>query len=294
MDLVYKSMLILILGSFLVGCQRSGDQTVSGAPFSFAVGADPQLFMRQKDDKYWQETIDRLIGMNPDLFVVCGDLINAPNRAEKWEKEDIKERNEKEAAAYLKGVERLREHVKVYNVAGNHDVALEPTPKTLAWYEQRFGMPWYSFSHKKSLFVILESNLIRSPQGAPAHAERQLSWLKATLEENEKENFQHKFAFMHHPLCLKDINEKDSYYNIQIEKRKELIELFQKHNFSAVFSGHLHKNNYLKLDDLELITTSSCCVPLGKDPREVNMVHVNPDRIEHEYISFEEKEEVTP
>ncbi|MEM7394662.1 MAG: hypothetical protein AAF492_20185, partial [Verrucomicrobiota bacterium] len=89
------------------------------------------------------------------------------------------------------------------------------------------------------------------------------------------------------PLCLKSVDEKDQYFNIQLEPRKALLKRFHEHGFKAVFCGHYHRNAYVKDGDLELITTSSCGVALGKDPLGFRIVKVHPDRIEHEYVPFE-------
>jgi|SaaInlStandDraft_1057018.scaffolds.fasta_scaffold03345_6 serine/threonine-protein phosphatase CPPED1 len=272
----------------LCGCAGIDQRNQADAnPYTIAVGADPQLFMRQKDDSLWQKTIDQIIDVQPDFFIVCGDLINAPNRAAKWDEPKRVEEIERQAKAYLSGAKRLKKHLPVYNVAGNHDVSLSPTPERLSWYEDKFGKPWYSFEHKNSLYVVLESNLLRDPSGAPLHAEKQLNWLDGVLKKAKKKNYDHKFAFMHHPLCLKDLNEKDSYHNIRTEMRKRLVSSFLSHDFSAIFSGHLHKNNYMQIENMKMITTTSCCVPFGKNPRGVHLVKINPESFSYEYVPLE-------
>lgn len=282
-----RYMMLLFFTLTILGCHSLTSASKAPDPYLIAVGADPQLFMRQKNDDHWQKTVDGIIRVKPDFFIVCGDLTNAANKASKWEDPKKVKEYERQADAFLAGADRLRETLPVYHVAGNHDVTVRPTPERLKWYEKKFGKAWYSFEHKNSLFVVLESNLLRDPSGAPSQAKKQLDWLRETLEDSVSKKYHHKFAFLHHPLCLKDINEKDSYYNVGLEMRKSLFSFFKKHDFSAVFSGHLHRNNYLKLEGLEMITTASCCVPLGKDPRGVHLVKVLEEEIVHEYRSIE-------
>ena len=277
--------------SIICGCipKRLSERKVASGPYKIVVGADPQLFMRQKNDLFWQQTIDLVISLNPDFFIVCGDLTNAGNKASRWEDPVRAASYEKQAAAYLSGSKRLEKHLPVYNVAGNHDVTLRPTPERLAWYENKFGKAWYSFEHRNSLFIVLESNLLRDPSGAPQKAKEQKEWFKKLLQKSKHKNYDHKFAFMHHPMCLKSVSEKSGYYNMPEKIRNELLDLFHDNNFTAVFSGHLHKNNYMRVGKLELITTGSCCVPLGKDPKGVRIVEISKEHIQHKYYNLEQK-----
>jgi len=256
-------------------------------PFFFIVVADPQLFFKQQDDQNWLTTISHINCLKPDFVVVCGDLIQASNKPSNWKNpKEIKQYNYL-ADTYLKGAQKLKREIPLYNVAGNHDVSASPTKETIEWYHQRFGPVWYSFTHKKSLFVVLESNLIKDPQNAPDLAKKQLIWLQETLNSTKKNTFTHKFVFMHHPLCLKSPTEANDYFNMPKKVRSELFSIFHKFNIKAVFSGHYHRNAIVWDGDLELIVTSSCGAALGDDPLGFRIVKVYPDRIEHNYYSFE-------
>lgn len=256
-------------------------------PYFFVVAADPQLLWKQKDDSNWRRTIKEVNRLGPDFMIVCGDLIQAPNNSKAWDNPASVASFNKLADIYLAAAKDLKPTIPLYNVAGNHDVSQQPTEKSLAWYEERFGKAWYSFEHKNSLFVVLESNLLRDDAGAPDIARRQWQWLESTLEKTEKKDYDHKTAYMHHPMCIHSVDEKDGYFNMPQQPRAKLLDLFQKHGFKAVFCGHYHKNAYVKAGDLELITTSSCGVPLGKDKTGFRIVKVYPDRIEHDYFEFD-------
>lgn len=263
------------LGPFGAG---RAEANAEGDPseFFFLVAADPQLFWGPVE--LWQETIDHANRLKPAFLVVCGDLIQEPG-------------TEEQARAYLEVAGKLDKSIRLCSVAGNHDVFSEPTPKSLAWYEERFGKPWYSFTHGGCLFLVLESNLLNQPQRAPEMAERQTAWLEKTLEGASEERFNHVIVFKHFPLCLDRVDEPDGYFNVPGPRRKELLDLFHKHGVRAVFSGHYHRNAYAKDGELELVTTSSCGKPLGKDPTGLRIVKVRGDRIEHRYYGFEEMPE---
>jgi UDP-2,3-diacylglucosamine pyrophosphatase LpxH len=259
----------------------------SAGPYFYIVAADPQLLFKQKDDRNWRTTVDHINRLQPAFVVVCGDLVQAPNEASKWDKPENVVAFDKLAALYNAGAKRLDPKISLFNVAGNHDVSSVPTPQTLQWYESRFKTkPWYRFERKGSLFVVLESNLLRNATGAPKEGAAQLKFIDETIALAKKGKYAHRTAYMHHPLCTHSVDEKDGYFNIQKKVRLDLIKQFTEAKFDAVFCGHYHRNAYVKSGTLELITTSSCGAALGKDPLGFRIVKVYPDRLEHEYVTL--------
>ena len=63
----------------------------------------------------------------------------------------------------------------------------------------------------------------------------------------------------HYPLFVKAPDEKENYYNIEPEKRKELLELFKANGVVAMLAGHTHKlviNDYQGIQMVNEETTS--------------------------------------
>jgi hypothetical protein len=58
-------------------------------------------------------------------------------------------------------------------------------------------------------------------------------------------------------------------------------------NVSACFSGHYHRNNIAQYGEIPVITTSAVGKQLGKDSSGFRIVKVFSDKIEHEYVDFE-------
>ena len=283
-----KFTLCVLFLHLITGCASLVPKK-SNDPYFYVVAADPQLFLRQVDDRNWVTAIEHINRLKPDFVIVCGDLTHCANNPEKWKDPEIMASHEKLARAYLEGAKELREDINLYNVAGNHDVSLKPNEQTLTWYRSRFGEPWYSFEHKNSLFVVLESNLMRDPSGAPEEGQAQWDWLDRTLEETAKRVYDHKTVYMHHPLCVRDVDEKNDYHNINQAPRKELLKRFHKYGFEAVFCGHLHRNAHMKDGDLELVVTGSSGVgTVGKNPLGFRIVKMFPDRLEHAFHTYEE------
>lgn len=260
--------------------------TTTDDVFSFVVIADPQIFWGPL--KQWERAIASVNLLKPAFAIVCGDMINSVADLEKRDRVE----DERMAQAYLRVAGTLDKDIPLYHVAGNHDVYNHPTPETLAWYETKFGKPWYSFTYQNCLFIILESNVLKHPEGASAVDKWQIEWLRLTLENAEKRNFYHKTVYIHHPMFIESVDEKDSYGNMPSARRLELLELFRKYNITAVFSGHYHRNRYARYGDVELVTTSSSGIALPEDnpedPLGFRIVKVCPGRIEHKYYSYED------
>lgn len=250
--------------------------------FHFIQMADPQLFWGKDPVGTWRKAIAHANRLKPAFVVVCGDLLNRNGNAAKV---DLA-KDEKRARAYLEAAATLDKRIPLHNVAGNHDVCNRPTPATLAWYRARFGKLWYSFSHAKCLFVVLESDMLKYPQGVADESAKQMAWLKKTLAESDTRGYRHKLVFMHHPMCLKSVDEKDGYFTMPRAIRATLLKLFHQHGVGGVFCGHYHGNAIVKDKTLELVTTSAVCKPLRKDPPGFRIVKVHPDRIEHTYHGY--------
>ncbi|MBT3199597.1 MAG: hypothetical protein HN350_06735 [Phycisphaerales bacterium] len=254
--------------------------TKPGEPYFFIQMADPQLYWSSVAS--WKRAIDHAGALKPAFVVVTGDLLNCAGAVAKrdWKKD------EQRAKDYLTTAATLDKSIPFYNVAGNHDVCNTPTPLTLEWYTKRFGKLWYTFNQGRDFFMTIESDLIKNPKGAPKASAAQMAWIKKTLQSDAVKKARHRTVFMHHPICLKTPDEKDQYFNLPLGPRTELLKLFAQSGVRTVFSGHLHRNNYVKAGDIDLVTTSS--TGRGKDPLGFRIVKVYPDRIDHKYYGFED------
>jgi len=254
------------------GCNESFNQyskTLKIDEYTFVVAADPQLFWGSLEN--WQQTIQKINELHPDFVVVCGDMTNNPG-------------NKEEIAAYLENAAKLSGGIKLYNVPGNHDVQSVPTLESMERYKKNFGKLYYSFEHKNSLFIVLESSSMKNPteETAPLVSE-QMRWLEQTLIDSEKKGYTHKFVFLHHPIILKDIDEQEEYFNLPVAVRNELLVLFQAHNVKFVFSGHLHQDRVVKFKNVELVINGSCGIALADSSRGIRIVRVKGDDIQHYY-----------
>jgi predicted phosphodiesterase len=241
--------------------------------------SDPQFGMYAENKDFLQETINFEFAiatanrLRPKFVVICGDLINQAG-------------NVAQATEFLRIAAKLDPAIKLYNVAGNHDVENQPTPATLAAYRKQFGPDYYSFRSGDLAGYVLNSSLIASPAGAQAEADRQEAWLKAELAKPRPEGVRHRVIFQHHSWFLESADEPDQYFNIPTASRKRYLKLFHDSGVTHVFAGHYHRTAYGKDGALEMITTGPVSKPLGKDPSGIRVVEWTETGIEHQYYGL--------
>ena len=252
-----------------------------GESFTFIQMSDPQFGMFSENHGFEHETanfefaIAAANRLHPKFLVVTGDLINQAADAD-------------QAAEYLRVAAKLNPEIKLYNVAGNHDVGNEPTPASLAAYRQRFRHDYYTFRIGDFAGFVLNSSLIAAPAQAAEDAQRQEKWLRAELEKASREGMRQLVVFQHHPWFLADPDEPDQYFNIPKETRARYLELFRKYGVTHVFAGHYHRNALGRDGKLEMITSGPVGKPMGETRSGIRVVKVSDAGIEHRYYDFGE------
>lgn len=228
----------------------------SGKPWFFAVLADPQFGMYAKDKNFAQETanfefaIANLNRLHPRFVVICGDLVNRTGDAS-------------EIAEYKRVLQKLDPSIPVYNVAGNHDVGNVPTPETVAAFHTAIGRDYYAFSQGDIFGIMLDSNLIRAPQGDPDAARQQEVWLEKTLASAKSNSNQQVVIFQHIPYFIQDPNEAEGYFNIPQPARRKYLDVLEQAGVTYVFAGHYHRNAMGVDGPLTEVVTGAVGMPLG-------------------------------
>lgn len=252
----------------------------SGSPdFFFIQLADPQFGMYSKDREFSQETANYEFAiatanrLKPRFVIVCGDLVNKPG-------------DPAQIAEYKRISKKLDPSIRLYHVAGNHDVGNVPSPADLSAYRREFGEDYYSFREGSLYGIVLNSSLIHSPSGAPEEYKKQDEWLRRELARASGSRSQHIVVFLHHPLFLERGDEPDQYFNIPVERRAPLLDLLRKHGVKYVFAGHYHRNALGRDGDIEMVTTGPVGMPLGKAKSGIRVVRINGSALTHEYFDF--------
>jgi 3',5'-cyclic AMP phosphodiesterase CpdA len=265
MKLKYLQLAIfLILVSVPAGAQNKN----SSPEFFFIQLTDPQFGMYEQDKGFSKETelyekaVEAINSLHPDFVVITGDLVN--NRNDRAQLEEFKRITSK-----------INKEIAVWYSPGNHDIGMPPTEDAIDSFIAGYGHDRFSFINKNSLFIGLNSCIIKS--NMPEMEQVQFEWLKKEFRKGKKAD--NIVIFTHYPFFINTPDEAESYSNIPIETRNRYLNLFKEYNVTAVFSGHLHNNVSSKYGDIEFTATSSSGKPLGADSSGFRVIKVYPDSV---------------
>ncbi len=246
---------------------------------TFIQMSDPQFGMYSKDQNFTHETanfefaIATANRLKPAFVVVTGDLINQAGNAA-------------QAAEYHRIAAKLAPGIRLFNVAGNHDVENEPTRESLARYRERFGPDYYTFRVGEITGIVLNSNLEKGTQNVPDEAAKMEAWLKAELAKARSAGARRVIVFQHIPFFLADANEEDQYSNIPRETRARYLKLLHENGVEQVFAGHYHRNAESRDGALDMVTTGPVGMPLEGGKSGIRIVTVTPAGVKHQYYDF--------
>lgn len=243
----------------LVGCAHT--HTAKVGSFDFVQMCDPQLGFTDyaADLQRFEQAVKQINLLQPDLVVICGDLVNAAT--------------EKSFANFNNAKARLR--VPSLVAPGNHDLGNSPTPKALEQYRRLVGKDYYSVEHKGCLFVVANSQLWKAPLAG--ETEKQDAWLQATLERAARKHMR-SFVVMHYPPFVDEAGEPDNYFNLPLLKRKELLALLERCGVVAVLAGHTHKTITRDYHGIQMVTSESTSRNFDQRPYGFRVWHVTPQR----------------
>lgn len=234
MNNVFKKILILCLPISFLGC--NSDQTFESnhkqtettpwthlnfknqsRDFNFAIVSDNSGGRRPG---VFEDAIQKLNQLRPDFVISVGDLIESKDFKEDSTKFDDKLIEER----WLE-FNNISKQLKVpfFYVAGNNDIR---NGRMESHWIRQFGATYYSFEHKNTLFVILNSE-DRPGSEYGEISEDQMGWLKTTLQENASARW--TFIFLHRPMWLYENN-----------KDWQKIEELTMDRSLTVFAGHHH------------------------------------------------------
>jgi predicted phosphodiesterase len=235
-------------------------------PFTFVQLCDTQLGMGgyEHDKRTFDQASVQINELNPDFVVICGDLVHHATDSSFADFNAIK--------AKIK--------TPVYCAPGNHDVKNKPTKASLEYYRQQIGEDYFGFDHKGFSFLITNSQLWKENVGEESVNHN--TWFTSTLKEKGMDN--EVVAIGHYPLFVNEPNEKDAYFNLPIEKRQELLELFKENNVKAYLSGHTHKLVVNQIDGIQLVSGETTSKNFDKRPMGFRLWNVSKDTLIHRYI----------
>lgn len=263
-------LLLVAVAAALSACSSIRSEPPEPQPFKFAQICDTQLGMGgyEHDMQTFNQAVKQINALQPDFVVICGDLVGRPHKHTFDDFVEIK-------ANFV---------IPCHCVPGNHDVGNVPTVETLAYYRKEVGKDYYSFRHKGYAFVCVNSQLWKAPLAGESN--KHDAWLKQTLQDASDDGLP-IFIVAHYPLFTAEPDEKENYYNLPLDKRQELLNLFETTGVVAVLTGHAHKvivNNY---KGIQLVTGQATSRTHGT-PLGFRLWHINQQRpFRHQSIPLE-------
>jgi serine/threonine-protein phosphatase CPPED1 len=243
--------------------------------------SDPQFGMYSKNANFQHETVNFEFAiatanrLKPAFVVITGDLINDPGNAA-------------QTAEFKRIAAKLDPAIKLYNVAGNHDVQNEPTLESLKIYRERFGPDYYTFQSGGLTGIVLNSNLEKGTKNVSQEAAKMERWFKTEIAKAKAAGAMQIIVFQHIPFFRKDANEPEVYENIPVDVRQRYLKVMHDNGVKWVFAGHQHQNEEARDGDLQVIATGPVGMPLRAAKSGIRVVAVTPEGVNHKYYEFGE------
>ncbi len=274
---------------FMADCQLGAYATFSGmteadiagfAERDMRVEIVPRVEGFAWDADRYRVAIAAANALRPDFVVMGGDMIDDPASQEQYD-------------ALMAITSGLDPEIPMRWVPGNHDVAEDtviPTAGSIALYREAFGPDYYSFEHGGVRFIVLNTVVIDHPERSGDALAEQMEFLRGEIDGIIEDGIR-GVVFGHHPLFTREPDEEETYWNLPVERRRDLLAEFHRGRITHAFAGHWHRNSLARDGDFEMVTSGPVGYPLGEDPSGIRVVRVEPDRIIHHYHDLAEFEE---
>lgn len=237
--------------------------------------SDPQLGFISLTDDFAPE--EQLMGqitaeinrLQPDFVVFSGDLVHWFDKEQLWD-------------GFKRMCAKIDKKIPVYYLPGNHDVSGDASPESVEKFVERFGSD--RFVHRGRSYTVIgyNSNNIKNRTAA---SEAEYEWIEQQLRRARKNK--PIIVVSHHPYFLKNADEAEEYFNIDIETRKRYIELFERYGVDLVLTGHLHKCASGRYGDMEFVTAGPAGKTLGGDASGVEIVKIDGGKVLPAYYPIE-------
>ncbi len=256
----------------LLSCPVLAKQSSRTKGFTFAQICDTQLGHGgyQHDIKSFRQAVKQINILSPDFVVICGDLVDERDKQ------------------MFEDFNRIKKELLVpcYCAVGNNDIDNMPTQETLQLYRKFIGEDYYSFKHKGYTFVIVNTQLWKSP--LKGESKKHDFWFKKALRVASKKRSP-IFLVGHYPLYLKSPDEKESKRNLPLKKRRKLLSLMKKRGVVAYLTGHIHKLIVNDYEGIQLVTGETTSKNRDERPLGFRLWYVSPTLINHRFVPLEYK-----
>jgi 3',5'-cyclic AMP phosphodiesterase CpdA len=273
-------------GLFASSSRKTDEEIATFAKRGLIIRKAPLIEGFTPETALFTRAIEHANWLKPAFVVVCGDMVNECD-------------NDDQVTEVKRIAGLLHPSIPIHWVPGNHDVAVDhinPDLESIESYRQNFGSDYYAFSHGGVRFIVINSTLFTSPGPLVDRANAQLAFVDAeatiardrsTENQNATGGQVQTVLFSHHPLFVETPDEADNPWSITRQYRMPLLEIAADRGIGTNFAGHWHRNNVVKRNGLEVISSGSVGYPLWHDPSGFRVAKVTAGEITHEYHSLE-------
>ncbi|MDR3268518.1 MAG: metallophosphoesterase [Tannerella sp.] len=225
---------------------------------------DPQLGFGADgfaaDSARFEQEIRQVNELAPDLVVIAGDMVN-----------DIRE--EHAVSTIVKLMAKIRPPVIL--TPGNHDLPDPVTAEGLARYRAVFGNDFSYIQCKGRAIISANSQLWREAPEEEKEAHRQK--LHRTLQQAKKKKLP-VILLTHVPPFVVSADEKEEYFNLPLDVRKELLDLAAECGVVVWLSGHTHTTLQRTHAPFAILNGETTSVNFDNHPAGFRLLTVYPDR----------------
>jgi Icc-related predicted phosphoesterase len=248
--------------------QAAADGSGTSASFSFVLLGDPQIGYGiggdLADGSRFRQVLGAVDASRPALAVVAGDLVQHRSFWQWW----IFDRA-------LKG-----SRTKSLLVAGNHDVVSEGS---LASFRASYGTDHYRYAAGPVTFLVLDSEVMRSPELSAREFDEQWRWFERTLADEPPGR--RVFLAAHRPPFADDENEADSGRNWPLATRQRLLAAMRQHGVRWFLAGHLHARRTVRTaDGITVVVEPGSARSFDASVIGYRAFHVDGDRVEEKLV----------
>ncbi len=246
---------LVLLAVLLASC---GSLLSQPETFDLVQMCDPQIGFADYAAELarFRQAIRQINELKPDFVLICGDLVNNPSG--------------KSFADFNAAKATFK--VPCYCVPGNHDVGDAPTPESLRFYRQSVGRDYYSFEHKGCAIIVVNTQLWKA--SVPEESARHDAWFKETLAAAAGKG-RRIFVAGHIPVFSRTPQEPNGHDNLPLEKRLELLSLFERYGVQLMLAGHTHRTLFLQYKQTQMVTSQTTSLNVDFRPFGFRLWHID-------------------
>ncbi|HWP05582.1 MAG TPA: metallophosphoesterase [Polyangiaceae bacterium] len=262
------ALLATLLLTRPVRAESAPDGAATPGALDFVLLGDPQIGYGiggdWADGSRFRQVLAAVDASRPALAVVAGDLVQHRSFWQWW----IFDRA-------LKG-----SRTKSLLVAGNHDVVSEGS---LASFRASYGADHYRYAAGPVTFLVLDSEVMRSPELSASEHDEQWRWFEKTLAGEPPQ--QRVFLVAHRPPFANGEDEPESAQNWPPPARQRLLAAMRKHRVGWFLAGHLHARRTLHTNDgITIVVEPGSARSFDASVIGYRAFHVAGDRVEEKLV----------